>query len=80
LAVHKWTVAGPAAVAANGTSLAGLTLVDGQTVTLSALGPIVVTLGSPSAAHITVNGHTVHVPYIPAGGHLKITRSTVTAA
>ena len=78
--MHKWKVSGPAAVATNGTSLAGLIVQDGQSVTLTALGPVYVSLGSPSAANISVNGHSVHVPYIHAGGHLKITRSTISAA
>jgi len=78
--VHKWRIGGPAAVATDGTNLGGLTLQDGHTVTVSALGPLYVALGSPSAVTISVNGHAVHAPYISAGGHLKITRSTVTAA
>ena len=35
VAVHKWRAAGPAAVATNGSSLAGLVVKDGQTVTLT---------------------------------------------
>jgi transcriptional regulator with XRE-family HTH domain len=80
VSVHKWRAAGPAAVATNGSSLAGLVVKDGGRVTMTALGPVYISLGSPSAAHIAVNGHSVHVPYIPAGGHLKITRSTISAA
>lgn len=80
LVVRKWRAAGPPAVATNGTTLSGMTLPDGQTVTVSALGTVYVTLGSPSAAKISINGHPVHVPYVTAGGQLKITRSTVSAA
>jgi cytoskeleton protein RodZ len=80
VSVHKWKVSGPAAAATNGTSLGGLIVQDGQSVTLTALGPVYVSLGSPSAAKISVNGHSVHLPYITAGGHLRITRSTISAA
>ncbi len=78
--VHKWRIAGPAAVATNGTNLGGLTLKDGTAVTVAGVGTLYVALGSPSAVKITINGHTVQVPYISAGGHLKITGSTVTTA
>lgn len=80
LVVRKWRASGPAAVATDGTSLAGLTVKDGQSLSVSALGPVYVTLGSPSAAKISINGHPVHVPYVTAGGQLKITRSAVTTA
>jgi cytoskeleton protein RodZ len=80
LTVHKWRIAGPAAVATNGTNLGGLTLKDGTSVTVTGLGPLYVALGSPSSVKVTIDGHTVQVPYISAGGHLKITRSTVTTA
>jgi cytoskeleton protein RodZ len=80
VATHKWTLQGQPAVATNGTSLAGLILHDGQSFTVTAYGPIYVSLGSPSAAQISVNGHSMHLPYITAGGHLKITSTTVSAA
>ena len=80
ITVHKWKAAGPAAVATDGTNLGGMILKDGQSVTVNATGPIYLSLGSPSAAKIAVNGHSVQVPYVQAGGQVKITRSTVTAA
>jgi cytoskeleton protein RodZ len=77
LTVHLGSASGPAATSTTGSDLSQYLIAQGQSVTISAKGPVAISLGAPGSVTITIAGHNQQ---LPPGTRFAITRRGIKRA
>ncbi len=77
LTAHLGSATGPAAISTTGSDLSQYLIAQGQAVTISAKGPVVISLGAPGSVTITIAGHAQQ---LPPGTRFAITRRGIKRA